>query len=395
MAAPSTAISVNKVSKVFKVPHERFSSLKQNAIHLFSQKSYSKFEAVKDIEFEVNTGEFFGIVGRNGSGKSTLLKMLAGIYVPSSGKINIDGTLSPFIELGVGFNPELTARENVFLNGAILGLTRKEIEARFDEIINFAELKDFVDQKLKNYSSGMQVRLAFSIAIQAKSDILLIDEVLAVGDAAFQQKCFDVFANLKKEGKTIVFVTHDMGSVMQFCDRAMLIEKGALIEIGKPATIAEKYLLANYRAGKNQTALKSKLAPGIPQLLGVEISDSNGQPKNYFNKDQEIRIQLKFSNQQMDPIHFGVQIFNSNDIYCFGTNTNIDGIPPTNESSGSIDIIIKPPLLGGNYYVNGAVMNDNATSTHDYKPRAATFRIPQQSKVEGIVNVPYRWNNHV
>src|SRR6185312_8467854 len=182
--------------------------------------------ALKDISFEVKKGEFFGIVGRNGSGKSTMLKILAGIYQPTKGGVQKSGKLVPFIELGVGFNPELSGRENVFLNGALLGFSRKEIAAMYDEIVAFAELEKFMDQKLKNYSSGMQVRLAFSIAIRAKSDILLIDEVLAVGDASFQQKCFDYFYKLKQDKRTVVFVSHDMGAVERFCDRAVLIDNG-------------------------------------------------------------------------------------------------------------------------------------------------------------------------
>ena len=185
-------IEVKNISKHFKLPHERKNSLKQHFVGLFSKKlGYEKFEALKNINFTVNEGDFFGIVGRNGSGKSTLLKIISGIYQPNSGSVKIHGTLTPFIELGIGFNPELTGRENVYLNGSILGLTKKEIDSLYSEIVEFAELERFMDQKLKNYSSGMQVRLAFSIAIRAQNDILLLDEVFAVGDANFQMKCCD------------------------------------------------------------------------------------------------------------------------------------------------------------------------------------------------------------
>ena len=193
----------------------------------------------------IKKGEFFGIVGRNGSGKSTLLKIIGGIYQPTKGSVTVNGTLTPFIELGIGFNPELTGRENIFLNGAILGLTHKEIVSKYDEIVSFAELERFMDQKLKNYSSGMQVRLAFSIAMQAHNDILLIDEVLAVGDAAFQRKCFNEFNKIKKSGKTVIFVTHDMGSVKRFCDRAMMIDRGKISIIGAPSEVAYAYQEAN------------------------------------------------------------------------------------------------------------------------------------------------------
>ncbi len=235
------AISVKGVSKSFRLPHEKSSGLKQAIIHFKSSKEFDMQQVLKDISFEVKEGEFFGIVGRNGSGKSTLLKLLAQIYVPNKGSIEINGLLTPFIELGVGFNPELTGRENIYLNGALLGLDRREVGEIYDAIVEFAELERFMDQKLKNYSSGMQVRLAFSIAIRAKSAILLIDEVLAVGDAAFQRKCYDHFMNLKKEKRTVVLVTHDMGAVRQYCDRAIMLEDGKVVREGTPEEIAQSY----------------------------------------------------------------------------------------------------------------------------------------------------------
>src|SRR5580704_6284324 len=224
------AIKVEHVSKTFKLPHEKASSLKGALIDFTRhKKGYENQRVLQDISFEIKKGEFFGIVGRNGSGKSTLLKLLAGIYIPNKGNIHINGRLTPFIELGVGFNPELTGRENVFLNGALLGFNRREIKAMYNDIVDFAELEKFMDQKLKNYSSGMQVRLAFSVAIRANTDILLLDEVLAVGDAAFQQKCYDYFEDLKRQKKTVVFVSHDMSAVTRFCNKAIYIKDGELI----------------------------------------------------------------------------------------------------------------------------------------------------------------------
>ena len=235
-------ISVNNVSKNFKLPHDRKNSLKQHFVGLFKGKSnYEKFEALKDINFTVNEGDFFGIVGRNGSGKSTLLKIISGIYQPSSGSVKINGTLTPFIELGIGFNPELTGRENVYLNGSILGLTKKEINELYDEIVKFAELERFMDQKLKNYSSGMQVRLAFSIAIRAQNDILLLDEVLAVGDINFQKKCFNYFQKLKSEKKTVIFVSHDMGAVQRFCNKGIFINNSETVFCGDIEEVSRLY----------------------------------------------------------------------------------------------------------------------------------------------------------
>ena len=238
-----SAIVVKHVYKDFVLPHEKANTIKA-AFTGIAKGRRGKSEvqhALKDISFEINNGEFFGIVGRNGSGKSTLLKILAGIYQPNGGTVEVKGRLVPFIELGVGFNAELTGRENVYLNGAMLGFSRKELDAMYDDIVKFAELERFMDQKLKNYSSGMQVRLAFSMATRAEADILLVDEVLAVGDADFQRKCFKYFKNLKKLKKTVVFVSHDMGAVREFCDRALLIDKSEVKLIGKTDNVASSY----------------------------------------------------------------------------------------------------------------------------------------------------------
>ena len=236
------AISVNNLYKSFKLPTEKAWGLKQAIFNrLRGVKGYRKQEVLKNISFDVKKGEFLGIVGRNGSGKSTLLKILSGIYLPDSGSVKVNGTLVPFIELGVGFNPELTGRENVYLNGALLGFSNKEMDEMYDEIVRFAELDQFMDQKLKNYSSGMQVRLAFSIAIRARGDILVLDEVLAVGDAAFQEKCNDYFKSLHGK-QTVVLVTHSMENVERFCDRAILIEDGKIACDGKPNKVTKEYM---------------------------------------------------------------------------------------------------------------------------------------------------------
>ncbi len=243
------AIRVEHVSKDFRLPHEKVSSVKNLFVdafrHIAKHRSYETQHALHDISFEIKKGQFFGIVGRNGSGKSTLLKMMAGIYQPNHGKITVNGKLVPFIELGVGFSPELSGRENVFLNGALLGFTEKEVKEQYQDIVDFAELEEFMDQRLKNYSSGMQVRLAFSISIRARSDILLIDEVLAVGDEAFKQKCYRYFESLKRDKKTVVLVSHDMGSVKRFCEDALLIHDGRIAMQGGSSKVANEYMKLN------------------------------------------------------------------------------------------------------------------------------------------------------
>jgi len=246
LAAADTAVAVHGVSKSFRLPHHRYSTLKERALHPFAARSHDELRALDSVDLEVKQGEFFGIVGRNGSGKSTLLKCLAGIYSLDEGQIHLHGRVSPFIELGVGFNPDLTARDNVLINAIMLGLTRREARARFDEIIAFAELEEFVDLKLKNYSSGMAVRLGFSVAVSVQADVLLVDEVLAVGDASFQRKCFDEFDRMKADGRTILFVTHDMGSVERFCDRGLVLERGRIADLGAPEDITRTYSELNF-----------------------------------------------------------------------------------------------------------------------------------------------------
>lgn len=251
MASKEIAIKVEHLRKSFRIPLESSNGIKQKLINIFKgRKGYCDFTPLEDISFEIEKGDFFGIVGRNGSGKSTLLKTIAGIYSPTDGLVQVNGSLVPFIELGVGFNPELTGRENVFLNGALLGFSHDEMEAMYDDIVDFAELHNFMDERLKNYSSGMQVRLAFSIAIRAQGDILLLDEVLAVGDEAFQQKCFTYFAELRKRKCTVILVTHDMGAVQRFCTKAMMIDKGKIVKIGNTAEVAGEYQLDNQRKHK-------------------------------------------------------------------------------------------------------------------------------------------------
>lgn len=235
------AIEVKNLHKSFKLPTERAWGLKQAIFNrLKGVKGFKEQKVLNGISFEIHRGEFVGIVGRNGSGKSTLLKTLAKIYFPEKGSVTINGSLIPFIELGVGFNPELSGRDNVYLNGALLGFSNHEMDAMYDEIVQFAELEQFMDQKLKNFSSGMQVRLAFSIAIRAKGDILLLDEVLAVGDAAFQQKCNDYFASLHGN-QTVILVTHSMSAVRRFCDRAILIDNGKIKLDGTPEKVSKAY----------------------------------------------------------------------------------------------------------------------------------------------------------
>ena len=304
MTDKQIAVKVDHVSKYFKLPTEATNSLRTAMVNRFKGiKGYKEQHVLKDISFEVEKGDFFGILGRNGSGKSTLLKIISEIYVPEKGSVTIDGKLVSFIELGVGFNPELTGRENVYMNGAMLGFSTAEIDAMYDDIVDFAELNDFMNQKLKNYSSGMQVRLAFSVAIKAQGDILILDEVLAVGDEAFQRKCNDYFQERRKSGKTTILVTHDMGAVKKYCNKAVLIENGLVKAIGSPENVANQYSFDN-------TA---------PLQQGGEASGA-GKP----NQEEQVlvenfQLQLLSSNKlrPQDPIHFQIDFDVREDIQTY------------------------------------------------------------------------------
>jgi ABC-type polysaccharide/polyol phosphate transport system ATPase subunit len=233
----AAAIEVSEVSKSFRIPHEQRTYFKEYFLHPFRRMRYERNDALKNVTFTVEAGEFFGVYGPNGSGKSTLLRILAGIYIADQGRVRVNGLLSPFIELGVGFDFDLNARDNIRINATLAGLTRRELDAKFDEILAFSELERFVDQKLKNYSSGMLMRLAYSIAIQVPFDVLLLDEVLAVGDESFQEKCFVTFERFKEEGKTVALVSHQLDLVHRFCDRVLLLEKGVVRTIGAPEDV--------------------------------------------------------------------------------------------------------------------------------------------------------------
>lgn len=291
MTDKQIAVKVDHVSKYFKLPTEATNSLRTAMVNRFKGiKGYKEQHVLKDISFEVEKGDFFGILGRNGSGKSTLLKIISEIYVPEKGSVTIDGKLVSFIELGVGFNPELTGRENVYMNGAMLGFSTAEIDAMYDDIVDFAELHDFMNQKLKNYSSGMQVRLAFSVAIKAQGDILILDEVLAVGDEAFQRKCNDYFQERKKSGKTTILVTHDMGAVKKYCNKAILIENGLVKAIGDPFDVSDQYSFDN---------LESSSHPNGNDDEGLVTSEVEGftarllSPKK-ITPDDEVVIEFSF-----------------------------------------------------------------------------------------------------
>lgn len=295
MSDKKIAVKVDHVSKFFKLPTEATQSLRTSLVNRFKGiKGYKEQHVLKDISFEVEEGDFFGIVGRNGSGKSTLLKIISQIYVPEKGSVTVNGKLVSFIELGVGFNPELTGRENVYMNGAMLGFSPKEIDEMYDDIVEFAELSEFMNQKLKNYSSGMQVRLAFSVAIKAQGDILILDEVLAVGDEAFQRKCNDYFMERKKSGKTTILVTHDMSAVKKYCNKAVLIEYGLVKALGNPENVANQYSFDNTAPLHHDNSEEGQAVEAKEEEVYVENFNLQLLTPNRISPADEIGFQIDF-----------------------------------------------------------------------------------------------------
>lgn len=392
MSDTDVAISVRGVSKNFRLPQEKHGTVKSLFTNILRGRNrvVKTQHALKDISFEIKKGEFFGIVGRNGSGKSTMLKMLAGIYQPTKGTVQVHGKLVPFIELGVGFNPELTGRENVYLNGALLGFDKKQIDSMYKEIVEFAELERFMDQKLKNYSSGMQVRLAFSMAVQAKADILLVDEVLAVGDADFQRKCFEYFKQLKKNKKTVVFVSHNMAAIREYCDRAVLIEDSEMICEADANEVSGAYtrmfIEQNSDAKQDKSTTNSmRWGDGVASYLGVEVS------KTIFNDDdEEIIIQTVAVAAHLveNPI-FGFSIKNSSGEQVLGTNSQIrrnDVKNMTPDEQITVTWRIPNVFAEGDHYIDLAIVYADGTATADWWEEAKTFKVVREERTPYVIS---------
>lgn len=381
-----TVIKVKNVTKNFKLPHEKVSSIKSGIVSVFKKKNknITTQHALKGVSFEIKEGEFFGILGRNGSGKSTLLKLLAEIYQPTGGTIDIKGKLVPFIELGVGFNPELTGRENVYLNGALLGFSRAEIDERYDDIVTFAELEDFMDQKLKNYSSGMQVRLAFSVATRAEADILLVDEVLAVGDADFQRKCFEYFKSLKKSGKTVIFITHDMGAVREYCDRAILINEGEVAHSGSADAIADEYLkLFNTVEEKSETENKAskRWGNGLVKMTSKKVT-----------VDDVIRFEMNVAaKDDVDGVVVGFRFYNESGVVIAGASTvnarkgAVQGITFKKNERKTITFESENILGTGTYRLGYTIRNSDMVTIYDDNENLMTFTYNRPESYQPII----------
>jgi len=384
-----TAIEVQEVWKDFKLFHERNPTLKETLLR-GRRAAYESFWALRDISFTIKKGETVGIIGENGSGKSTLLKLLARILRPDKGKIVVNGKLSALLELGAGFHPDLTGRENIFLNGSILGLSRKEINNKLNEIIAFSELEKFIDNPVRNYSSGMYVRLGFAVAINVQPDILLIDEILAVGDESFQRKCLDKLFELKEQGKTIVIVSHALDSVRQICDRALWLEEGVLKKDGEAPAVVDAYLdrvnkEEQQKAGLDSTSASgSRWGSGEIKITKVSLLNAAGLPQEQFKTGDKLVVALQYeAKQKIKKPVFGVAVYSREGLHINGTNTKFYR-QVVDEVSGSGKVfyeIEKLPLLKGNYVLSVAVYDYSCLHAYDHHERCYPFKV-----VSGEVN---------
>ncbi len=412
------AIEVRDVHKVYRRYSRRrqFATLKSALLSgggVRDLKPDDGFEALRGVSFDVSAGKTFGIIGRNGSGKSTMLKLIAGIGKPTSGRVVVNGRVSALIELGAGFHPEISGRENVFINGMMLGLTRREVASRFDEIVSFAELESFIDAPVKTYSSGMYMRLGFSVATHVDPDVLLVDEVLAVGDEAFTHKCLDRFADLRRRGRTVLLVTHSLELVSRFCDEAVWLDTGRVRAQGDPRRVIDAYLLDVTAREKEEfqvstsppiagvseepadmfQALEGRWGSREAEIESVEFLDATSQPVAMVESGAPLQIYFRVkSNQPLDDVVVGVGIFAADGTCCYGTNTSIDGAPPgTLDGHGDVRFSIpRLELVEGTYKVDVAIHRQNG-SPYDYHRQLYTLRVHSGQKDVGIYRPEHTW----
>ncbi len=401
----NAVVEVSHLRKRFRLPLDKSTTLKYRITHWRSASRYRDLIALRDISFDIPPGQFLGIAGPNGCGKSTLLKVLCRIYEADGGYARVNGEFSAFLELGVGFNPELTARENIFLGGAMLGLTRAQLRNKVDEVFAFSELEDFAEQKLKNFSSGMQVRLAFSVAILAQTDLLVMDEVLAVGDASFQEKCFDTFSRYKREGKTIVLVSHDLGSLEEYCDRVLLLDHGEVIADGP----AEQVTSAYHRMIADHALAIERDSPGeltrgddgergarAIQFISVSLLDENGQSSRRFDTGGRMTLDMQLLvHRDVGDFVCGMAIRRADGLLLAGTNTFLDHVTVSSHLPGrmvsvryTIDSL---PLLAGGYIVQVSAHDITGAEIYDFAAPAANFHVNAMGGHVGMLEMHGRW----
>ncbi len=398
--AEEIAVKADGVAKTFRLPIEQVSTLKERVLHPTRRQRFDDLRALQDVSFEVRRGEVFGIVGRNGSGKSTLMKCLAGIYRADAGEMWLRGRMAPFIELGVGFNPDLTAHDNVLINAVMLGLSPDEARERYGSIMDFAELHEFAELKLKNYSSGMQVRLAFSVMVHVDADLLLIDEVLAVGDAAFQQKCYDVLDKARNEGTTILLVTHDMEQVQRFCDRALLLDRGRLVAIGDSRSVGRQYTQLNFATPNEREAIVAARLRGSGDSDAVVIIDAWAQSmatgRTTLLEPGEasgVAMRVRFATAAAQPV-FSFTLTDEHQRLVFALSTGRKGHPTgTHRAGDEIDVAVGFPnhLAPGRYWISAQVAEAGGVPILALREDAYSFVVDGAGAGGGTVDLPHEF----
>ena len=399
-------IEVKDLTKTFHVPHEKHNTVFESLVGMFQKNEYDMFTALSDINFVVEKGECLGVIGENGSGKSTLLKILANILRPTEGSVNINGTMASFLELGVGFQADLTAKENIYVYGTIMGMRRKQIDENLDEIFEFSGLNEFRDMKLKNFSSGMHVRLAFATAIQTKPDILLMDEVLAVGDMDFQQKCLDVFRQYIKEKRTIVFVSHDLNSIRRFCNKALLLRHGEQVAYGDTNEIIDEYIYnidtRKIKKDTNKTAEPwekdiHKQEDKIAEIRDVKFIDQNGTQRETFKSGDPLTVEITYySYKELNEPLVGFGIFDEKDNHCYGTS-NYTNPYDIQIKKGLVKIYLhikELPFLNGRFYTQVALAEKVPGKIYkylDFLDKTHSFNVINGTADIGTYYVNYEW----
>ena len=425
--AKDVVISVKNVEKSFKIYSDKGHTLKERLLFFKQRNSYTRHEVLKGVTLEIERGEVVGLVGHNGCGKSTLLKLMTKIIYPDKGKIEINGKISSLLELGAGFHPDMTGRENIYTNASIFGLTKKEIDGRLDEIIEFSELEEFIDSPVRTYSSGMYMRLAFSVAINVDADILLIDEILAVGDARFQAKCFNKMLELKKRGITIVIVSHDLGSIERLCNRAVWIENGKIRDEGIPHDIVAEYLDDIMNKDKNEKIKikdqskvndqekkkevfeekniekeekkkkdKNRTGNKDIEIINIKLLNEKNEVSDTYNSEDKLKIKVKYkkNNEKLKDSVFGFGIFRNDGLNCYGTNTFIDNFEKIKiQDEGIVEVDIESiQLLEGKYYLDIA-FHDEYGKPYDYIRKANFFTVYSILKDTGIFRINHKFSH--
>jgi ABC-2 type transport system ATP-binding protein len=396
----AAAIEVRSVSKEFKLYHEHYTSLKEKVIH-FGRIQSEPFAALTDVDFDVEPGSTVGILGHNGCGKSTLLKCVAGILQPTRGEIVTRGRVAALLELGAGFNAELTGRENVFMNASILGLSKKDTTAIFDEIVAFAEMEKFIDIPVRHYSSGMYVRLGFAVAVNVEPDILLVDEVLSVGDEAFQRKCIERVKKFQDEGRTILFVTHSADLVRRICSRGIVLDHGKMVVDAAPGEAVRVFReslhggeLSEAETGAEETSATetaARVANGRVHITNVEIDHPGLLLRKWLLPDEALTVRVSYeATERTDDILFGIAIYDENGNHLYGTNTAILGVdvPPADGPGEMSFELHRVPLLDGTYWVTLAIQTTDEGTVYDWREQVAYFEVMNPSRTNGLVSFP-------